>query len=169
VLIIDNQAVEVSKLGSIIGCFFIQIRREEQHEREPESSDRPRAGKPAARTMAEETQYAGEGGRGSQESPPQAGEPIHGVRESTGEYGAPEESGGESQEESLGSTRTFETAEGILTYTELSERLAVPLISLHDEILNSHPDRLDITAEWLCRCQKRLAGHLFPDWAGPVS
>ena len=41
----------------------------------------------------------------------------------------------------LGSTREFETAEGRLSYQELSERLAVPLVAIYDEILQSRPDQ----------------------------
>lgn len=143
-----------------------KVEENEQHEQETESHDRPGPGQSATRPVAEEIRYAGESGGGSSESSSEAGEPVHGVRESTGEYGAPEDSDGESEESALGSTRTFGTAEGVLTYTELSERLAVSLIALHDEILHSHPDHLSLTKEWLCQCHKRLAGHLFPDWAG---
>ncbi|MEK6634615.1 MAG: Fic family protein, partial [Nitrospirota bacterium] len=66
----------------------------------------------------------------------------------------------------LGSTREFETAEGRLSYSELSERLAVPLVGIYDEILQAKPDQIAINSEWLCQRHKRLAGHLFPDWAG---
>ena len=71
----------------------------------------------------------------------------------------------ESQSE-LGSTRQFETAEGRLSYSELSQRLAVPLVGIYDEILQTKPDQIVIDSEWLCVRHKRLAGHLFPDWAG---
>jgi fido (protein-threonine AMPylation protein) len=156
----EIKIVESASLASLPN-----VEENEQHEQEAESHHRPGPGESAARPMAEEIRHAGESGGGSSECTSEAGEPVHGVRESTGEYGAPEEPG-ESEESALGSTRTFETAEGVLTYTELSERLAVPLIALHDEILNSHPDHLSLTTEWLCQCHKRLAGHLFPDWAG---
>jgi fido (protein-threonine AMPylation protein) len=48
----------------------------------------------------------------------------------------------------------------------LSERLAVPLVGIYDEILQAKPDQIVINSEWLCLRHKRLAGHLFPDWAG---
>ena len=117
--------------------------------------------------MAQPAQYAGEGGSGAPESPAGAGEPVHGVREPAGQYGSPEEPDGDAEGQSeLGSTREFETAEGCLSYQELSERLAVPLVAIYDEILQSRPDQIIITSEWLCLRHKRLAGHLFPDWAG---
>lgn len=113
------------------------------------------------------TQYPGESGGGSSESLAGAGKPVHGVREPAGQYGSPQDPDGDSEGQSeLGSTREFETAEGRLSYQELSERLAVPLVAIYDEILQSRPDQTIITSEWLCLRHKRLAGHLFPDWAG---
>jgi Fic family protein len=50
--------------------------------------------------------------------------------------------------------------------SEIVERLAVPLVTIYDEILQCRPDQIVITSEWLCLRHKRLAGHLFPDWAG---
>jgi fido (protein-threonine AMPylation protein) len=117
--------------------------------------------------LAEEAQYAREGRGGAPESLTGAGEPVDGVREPASEYGAPEDPNGahEGQGE-LGSTRYFETAEGRLSYSELAERLAVPLVAIYDEILQTNPDHIVITSEWLCLRHKRLAGHLYPDWAG---
>lgn len=42
----------------------------------------------------------------------------------------------------------------------------MPLVSIYDEILQARPDQIVIDSEWLCVRHKRLAGHLFPDWAG---
>jgi Fic family protein len=42
----------------------------------------------------------------------------------------------------------------------------VPLVAIYDEILQAMPDQIVIDSEWLCVRHKRLAGHLFPDWAG---
>ena len=117
--------------------------------------------------MAQPAQYPGEGGRRAPESPSGAGQPVHGVREPAGQYGSPQDpDGGAEGQSELRSTREFETAEGRLSYHELSERLAVPLVAIYDEILQSRPDQIIITSEWLCLRHKRLAGHLFPDWAG---
>ena len=117
--------------------------------------------------VAEGAQHAGEGGSGSPESAAGPGKPVHGVREPTREYGSPEDPlEGQGESGPLGSTRYFDTAEGRLSYAELSERLAVPLVGILDEILQTNPDEIKITSEWLCARHKRLAGHLFPDWAG---
>ena len=117
--------------------------------------------------LEETPQYAREGGGGTQKSPARAGEPVHGVREPAGQYGSPEDPDGDSEGQGeIGSTREFETAEGRLSYQELSERLAVPLVAIYDEILQESPKQLVINSEWLCLRHKRLAGHLFPDWAG---
>jgi fido (protein-threonine AMPylation protein) len=66
----------------------------------------------------------------------------------------------------IGSTRSFETAKGPLTYTEISERLAVALAQLFDRLLRLQPEQIVITPEWLCEQHRELAGHMFPDWAG---
>jgi len=65
-----------------------------------------------------------------------------------------------------GSTRSFETIEGALTYAEVSERLAVSLARILDLLLQTSPHEIIITPEWLCRTHRELAGHLFPEWAG---
>jgi fido (protein-threonine AMPylation protein) len=117
--------------------------------------------------LEETPQYSCEGGGGASESAAGTGEPIHGVREPAGQYGSPQDPDGDVEGQSeLGSTREFETAEGRLSYQELSERLAVPLVAIYDEILQNRSDQIIITSEWLCGRHKCLAGHLFPDWAG---
>ena len=117
--------------------------------------------------MEKAPQYSGEGGCGAQESSAGAGEPVHGVREPAGQYGSPQDPDGKAEGQGeLGSTCEFETGEGRLSYQELSERLAVPLVAIYDEILQNRPDQIIVTSEWLCVRHKHLAGHLFPDWAG---
>ena len=144
-----------------------KLKENDNHESETEPADRPRASRGSAHAVAEPAQYPGEGGGGSPESPAGAGEPIHGVREPAGQYGSPEDPDGDAEGQSeLGSTREFETAEGLLSYQELSEHLAVPLVAIYDEILQNRPEQIVLTSEWLCVRHKRLAGHLFPDWAG---
>jgi fido (protein-threonine AMPylation protein)/predicted type IV restriction endonuclease len=144
-----------------------KVKENDDHESESESADRSRSGRRAAAAVAQPAQYPGEGGSGTPESPPGASEPVHGVREPAGQYGSPQDPDGDSEGQSeLGSTREFETAEGFLSYQELSERLAVPLVAIYDEILQNRPEQIIITSEWLCLRHKRLAGHLFPDWAG---
>ncbi len=65
-----------------------------------------------------------------------------------------------------GSTRSFGTTEGALTYTEISERLAVSLARMLDQLLQTPPNEIIITPDWLCQRHRELAGHLFPEWAG---
>lgn len=144
-----------------------KVKENDSHGSETESADLPRASRGAAQTVAQPTQYPSEGGSGTSESPSGAGKPVHGVREPAGQYGSPQDPDGHAEDQSeLGSTREFETAEGRLSYQELSERLAVPLVAIYDEILQESPKQLVINSEWLCLRHKRLAGHLFPDWAG---
>lgn len=144
-----------------------KVQENGDHESETEQDNRSRPGRGTPATVAEIARHAGKGGGGAPESVARAGEPVHGVREPAGEYGPPEETHNDSEEESkLGQTRHFDTAEGRLSYSELSERLAVPLVAIYDEILQAKPDQVVITSEWLCLRHKRLAAHLYPDWAG---
>jgi len=144
-----------------------KVKENDSHESETDSADRPGASRVASATVAQPAQYPGESGGGASESPAGAGEPVHGVREPAGQYGSPQDPDANSKSQSeLGSTREFETAEGRLSYSELSERLAVPLAAIYDEILQAKPDQIVINSEWLCARHTRLAGHLFPDWAG---
>lgn len=66
----------------------------------------------------------------------------------------------------LGSTRSFKTTEGTFTYTEVSEKLAVSLARILDQLLQTLPHEIVITPEWLCQKHQELAGHLFPEWSG---
>jgi fido (protein-threonine AMPylation protein) len=147
--------------------FSSKVKENDGHVSENESADRSRSSRRAAATVAQPAQYSGEGGSGSSESLAGTGEPVHGVREPAGQYGSPQDpDGGAEGQSELGSTREFETAEGRLSYQELSEHLAVPLVAIHDDILQNRPGQIIIISEWLCARHKRLAGHLFPDWAG---
>ena len=144
-----------------------KLKENDGHESETEPADRPRASRGSAHAVAEPAQYPGEGGGGSPESPAGTGKPVHGIREPAGQYGSPQDPDGDAEGQSkLGLTREFETAEGRLSYQELSEHLAVPLVAIYDEILQNRPEQIILTSEWLCARHKRLAGHLFPDWAG---
>jgi len=158
----EIQIVEAASVAS-----STKVKENDSHESEIESADRSGASRGASATVAHPAQYPGEGCGGAPESPAGAGEPVHGVREPAGQYGSSQDPDANSKGQSeLGSTREFETAEGCLSYSELSERLAVPLVAIYDEILQAKPDQIVIDSEWLCVRHKRLAGHLFPDWAG---
>jgi fido (protein-threonine AMPylation protein) len=144
-----------------------KVKDNDAHESETEPADRHRAGRHAAPTVAGTAQHAGEGGGGTPEGAAGAGEPVHGVREPTSQYGSSQNPPGDPEHPGeLESTRTFETAEGRLSYSQLSERLAVPLVAIYDDLLQTAPAEIAITSEWLCLRHKRLAGHLYPDWAG---
>ena len=162
---LTEEEIKIVEAASVASS--TKLRENEDHERETQTSVRPDSGRGATATVAQQAQYAGEGGGGAPEGPPGAGEPVHGVREPTSQYGTPEDPDGDSEDQGeLAYTREFETAEGRLSYQEVSERLAVPLVAIYDEILQSRPEQIVITSEWLCLRHKRLAGHLFPDWAG---
>ena len=126
-----------------------------------------KAGRKAS-PVAKASRHAGESGRGASKSAPGSRGPVHGVRERTGEYGPPEDPSerAEGEAERLGSTRYFETAEGTLSYTQVSERLVVSLAGILQEILLTAPEQIPITPEWLCLRHQALAGDLFPEWAG---
>ena len=66
----------------------------------------------------------------------------------------------------LEATRELAGAEGSLTYAQVSERLAASVADCLDELLDADPQGIAITPEWIRRIHGRIAGELFPDWAG---
>jgi fido (protein-threonine AMPylation protein) len=138
------------------------------HEESPASAAGPQRTRRQAAPVAEAPRYTGEGSGSPPEGVTEARRPVHGVRERTGEYGPPQDSPEEADgsTDKLGSTRYFDTAEGSLSYTQVSERLAVSLTGIIDSILRTPPDQITITAEWICLKHQELAGRLFPAWAG---
>lgn len=66
----------------------------------------------------------------------------------------------------LDSTRYFETAQGIKTYSEVSEILAASVTKTIGVIIDKTPEDIHITPEWICQIHNDIAGTLFPDWAG---
>jgi fido (protein-threonine AMPylation protein) len=111
--------------------------------------------------VAKGAQHTGEGGRGAPKSASGSSGPVHGVRERTGEYGSSEDP----SEKEVGSTRYFETAEGTFSYTEVSERLALALGGILQQIIETTSEQIIISPE-CCSQHQKLAGHLFPEWAG---
>jgi fido (protein-threonine AMPylation protein) len=161
---LTDEEIKIVEAASVAS--LPKLKENDSHESEIEPAGRPGSGRAAA-TVAQPAQYPGEGGGGSPEGLAGTGEPIHGVREPAGQYGSPQDPDDDAEGQSeLSFTREFETAEGCLSYQELSERLAVPLVAIYDEILQNRPEQIILTSEWLCVRHKRLAGHLFPDWAG---
>ncbi len=66
----------------------------------------------------------------------------------------------------LDATRELATAAGSLTYTEVSERLAVNIVHCLDDVLDANPEDIAITPDWIRGIHSRLAGELFPEWGG---
>ena len=140
----------------------------EGHEDEGSQGNRRRRAERQAEAVAGTAQHPGEAGGGSPESGPGKSGRVDGVREPAGQYRTPEDAPEDPAEdaERLGSTRYFETPEGALSYAEISERLALSLADILGEIVKAPPVALEITPEWICLHHRKLAGGLFPDWAG---
>lgn len=66
----------------------------------------------------------------------------------------------------LDATRELATAAGALSYTEVSERIAVNIAHCLDTLLEQSPDDIRITSDWICGIHRSIAVDLFPDWAG---
>lgn len=117
------------------------------------------AGKPLGYKLTAESVSGEDSGLGGE---------VHGVREGTGEYGSPEGTSGEGEDSSspLDSTRYLETAQGIKTYSEVAEILAVSVAKKIEAIVDRTPEDIHITPEWICKLHSDIAGTLFPGWAG---
>lgn len=93
---------------------------------------------------------------------------VHGIREGTGKYeptkGTPRKR--EDSTRPLDSTRYFETAQGIKTYSEIAEILAVSVAKTIETIIDGTPEKIYLTPEWICKLHNDIAGSLFPGWAG---
>ena len=63
-------------------------------------------------------------------------------------------------------TRELNTANGVLPYSVVAERLAVNIARCLDALLDSAPEDIMIAPEWISGIHQRIAGELFPDWAG---
>ena len=66
----------------------------------------------------------------------------------------------------LDATRELATTAGTLTYAQVSERLAAKVADCLDELLDVIPSDIAITPDWLREIHGRIAGDLFPAWAG---
>ncbi len=66
----------------------------------------------------------------------------------------------------LDATRHVDTATGALSYSEVSERLALHIVECLEDILTAAPDDIRITPDWITNIHRRVAGELFPEWAG---
>ncbi|MEO6563389.1 MAG: Fic family protein [Nitrosospira sp.] len=66
----------------------------------------------------------------------------------------------------LDATRELATAGGPLAYNEVAECLAVNIARCLGALLENLPEDIRITPEWICDMHHRVAGELFPQWAG---
>jgi fido (protein-threonine AMPylation protein) len=66
----------------------------------------------------------------------------------------------------LDATRELATAAGPKPYSEVAEALAENVARCLEEILDGAPTDIIITPDWLQATHRRIAGELFPDWAG---
>jgi hypothetical protein len=64
---------------------------------------------------------------------------VHGVREGASEYKPPEGDPGEDSTRPLNSTRYFETSQGIKSYSEVSEIIAVSVAKAIESIIDKTP------------------------------
>jgi predicted NUDIX family phosphoesterase/fido (protein-threonine AMPylation protein) len=66
----------------------------------------------------------------------------------------------------LDATRELDTAHGVLTYSEVSEHLALNIAHALEMLIDDNPERIEITPDWIRKIHHQLAGEFFPDWAG---
>lgn len=66
----------------------------------------------------------------------------------------------------LDATRELATAAGPLPYSEVAERLAANIVRCIDALLELAPEDIAFTPEWIREVHGRIAGELFPGWAG---
>lgn len=129
------------------------------HEPEPDQTDRPTP-EPMARRPRGRGQPAGRLSGAS--------DGVHAELDGTGKRagGSRAGAGATDSTQPLDATRELASAVGSLTYTEVSERLAAKVADCLDELIDRDPDGLTITPDWLRDIHRRIAGELFPDWAG---
>lgn len=128
-----------------------------QHKKPAGESDKV-AEKPRRYKLSQESLS----GRGSK-----LGDKVHGVREGTSGYKPPEGASpeGEDSTQPIDSTRYFETVQGIKSYSEIYEIIAVSVAKIIEKIIDVFPERIQFTTDWICALHKDIAGSLF-DWAG---
>lgn len=133
--------------------------QENHHDIQPTATTRS-----APQPMAGEPRESGAGAGGV--SP--AGGALHAEFDGAGERAGESSALGASAESTrpLDATRELATTAGALTYTEVSEHLAVNIAHCLDALLEQSPEDIRITPEWICAIHRSIAGELFPDWAG---
>ena len=99
---------------------------------------------------------------------PGLGGKVHGIREGAGEYDPVEGTSGNGEDSTrpIDSTRYLETAQGVKTYFEVAEIIAVSVTKTIEAVVEQTPEDIRITPEWVCKLHHDIASALFPDWAG---
>ena len=97
-----------------------------------------------------------------------AGAALHAELDGAGKRAGESAAAGATAESTrpLDATRELATAAGALTYTEVSERIAVSIAHCLGALLDQSPEEIRITPDWICGIHRSIAGGLFPDWAG---
>ncbi len=133
--------------------------QETHHDIQPTATTRT-----APQSVAGKSRESGAGAGGV--SP--AGGALHAEFDGAGERAGESAALGASAESTrpLDATRELATTAGALTYTEVSERLAVNIAHCLDALLEQSPEDICITPEWICAIHRSIAGELFPEWAG---
>lgn len=134
-----------------------KTRKKAQHRKPAEESENV-AEKPRRYKLPQES-LSGKGA--------ELGSKVHGVREGASGYKPPEGTSGEGEDSTkpIDSTRYFETVQGIKSYSEIYEIIAVAVAKAIEKIIDALPERIQFTTDWICALHKDIAGSLF-DWAG---
>lgn len=66
----------------------------------------------------------------------------------------------------IDATRELATTQGRKTYTEVSALLAVNIVHALEKLLETDPEQIFLTPDWIRGIHQQLAGNLFPEWAG---
>ncbi len=154
-----EQPMRARELAALARSGDNALTQENHHDIQPTTTTRsapqPMAGKPRGRS-------AGAGGV----SP--AGGALHAEFDGVGKRAGESSAAGATAESTrpLDATRELATTAGALTYTEVSERIAVNIARCLDALLEQSPEDIRITPEWIRGIHRSIADELFPDWAG---
>lgn len=66
----------------------------------------------------------------------------------------------------LDATRELATSQGQKTYSEVAVHLAVNIVHALENLLDTEPEQIVLSSDWIRNIHQQLAGKLFPEWAG---
>ncbi len=137
--------------------------REKSYDKGRDKKDPAKSGKMAKKPRGYKRPEKGVSGKDSG-----LGGDVHGVREGAGEYDPSEGTSrkGKDSTRPVDSTRFLETAQGIKTYSEVAEIIAVSVTKTIESIFEQTPEDIHITPDWICNLHHDIAAALFPDWSG---